>query len=317
LTTAALIRDGFVWHGHSGNLMGGLTELWYLRQYGIGYFTSINSDNGGDSFRIGQAVRRYLTRGLPPPALPPPAGISPTAADYLGWYEPASPGMQLAYFLERLRGLSHFGLENGRLIHRSIDGRREYVPVTDARFRRLYASGPQDPVPTLVLVESDEGRFIQIGTNTETIRRIPAWVVAGELALLAYVLLCLVAVLLYAPVWMIGGLRRASRLPRERVLQMWQLVPVLSVTTAVCLLAMASDDPITKLGNATVWSVGVWLTTLAFAGGAIANAVAIWRTPLDAVRASVRRLSIAVAAGLLIAFGYLAYWGVIGVRTWT
>ena len=290
LTTAALIRDGFVWHGHSGDLMGGLSELWYLPQHGVGYFTSINSDNGGDSFRIGQAVRRYLTRGLPPPAVPPPADIPTSVADYRGWYEPVSPGMQLSHFLERLSGLSHLALDDGRLIFRSAEGNRQYLPVNDGtQFRRIYESGPQDPVPTLMLVASDEGRFVQIGTNTETLRHIPAWVVAIELTLLTYVLLSVLAVLVYALFWIVGGLRFKSRPSRESILQVWPLLSVLSLMAAALLLRLVSEDPIGRLGQPTPWSVGLCFSTLAFAGSALAAAVVIWRTPTHSVAAGVRR----------------------------
>jgi hypothetical protein len=75
LTSTSLIREGLLWHGHSGEIRGGISELWYVPAYGIGYFTSINSDNGFDSFRIGQAIRRYLTHGLSPPPLPPQVSL--------------------------------------------------------------------------------------------------------------------------------------------------------------------------------------------------------------------------------------------------
>ena len=40
------------------------------------------------------------------------------------------------------------------------------------------------------------------------------------------------------------------------------------------------------------------------------------RQPKDEVRNGVRRYSIAVILPLLIAAAYLAYWGIIGLRTW-
>lgn len=40
------VHDGFVYHGHNGGVNGGLTEMAYLPEYGVGYFYSINAGNG-------------------------------------------------------------------------------------------------------------------------------------------------------------------------------------------------------------------------------------------------------------------------------
>ena len=44
-------QEGFVYHGHNGGVQGGLTELAYLPDYGVGYFFSTNSGNGDASAR--------------------------------------------------------------------------------------------------------------------------------------------------------------------------------------------------------------------------------------------------------------------------
>jgi hypothetical protein len=115
---------------------------------------------------------------------------------------------------------------------------------------------------------------------------------------------------------MLRAARTGRRLTGERLLQAMPLVSVMSLLAAVLVLERASDDPIGKLGNATAWSVSLSLATVVFAGSAVASAVVIWRTPPPAVRSSLRRFSIGVTLGLLIAAAYLAYWGVIGIRTW-
>ena len=313
LTSASLIRDGFVWHGHSGDIKGGLSELWYVPEYGIGYFTSINSDNGFDSFRIGQAIRLHLTRGLSPPSVPRPARLPANVDDFAGWYEPASPGMQVSFVLERLRGLARVRLEDGRLIYSAVGDPRTYVPVDGRQFRRVYPSGPQDPVPTLILLETDEGRFMQMGTGPETLRQVGGWFVGLELGTMAYVLLSFAAILIYAPVWIAAALRhRGTR--AAYVLQMWPLISVLSLCAGGLSLALVSD-PIADLGNFTAWSVGLWLATLVFALGALVHVVVLWRMPPAIPRAG-RRFAIALAPALLIASAYLGYWGILGLRTW-
>ena len=81
------IEDGFVYHGHDGGVEGGLTNMAYMPDSGIGYFFSINSGNGGAFEKIAKAIRAYITQNLQKPAVPPVASLPSDASDYAGWYE--------------------------------------------------------------------------------------------------------------------------------------------------------------------------------------------------------------------------------------
>jgi hypothetical protein len=63
--------------------------------------------------------------------------------------------------------------------------------------------------------------------------------------------------------------------------------------------------------------VGLCLTTLLYAVASLGSAVALWLARKQEIRRWVRWYSIAVTSGLLIAAAYLAWWGVIGIRTWS
>jgi hypothetical protein len=99
-------------------------------------------------------------------------------------------------------------------------------------------------------------------------------------------------------------------------MRLWPLIAVLSLLAFVGLFILAGNDMLTRLGNLTVWSFGLFLTTLIFAAASLASAVAFWLARKQEIRRSVRWFSIAVTSALLIATVYLAYWGVIGIRTW-
>jgi hypothetical protein len=313
LTTGSLIRDGFLWHGHSGEIPGGLSELGYVPAYGIGYFTSVNSDNGFDSFRIGQSIRRYLTRGLSAPPLPPRMPLPATINEFTGWYEPASPRSQLLFFLQRLTGLRRLRVERDELILGDGDAARRYVAVASGLFRRVFPSGPQDPAPTLAVLANEEGRFVQTGTEAETLKKIPFWLVVFELTLVLYVAVSVAAIVLHGLVWVVLALR-SRRTSSEWLLHLWPLTS-LAVVAAAVLAAAATDDPITSLGNATPVSVGLWLASLLFGIAAIGHALIAWRAPRG-IAVSGRRFALGIAPALLIAAGYLGYWGILGLRTW-
>jgi hypothetical protein len=85
---------------------------------------------------------------------------------------------------------------------------------------------------------------------------------------------------------------------------------------AAGILILSGDDFISRMGNLSVWSAAVFLSTLLYGVASAAGAVALWRAPRQAIRSRVRKYSIVVIPALLIAATYLAYWGLIGLRTW-
>ena len=165
-----------------------------------------------------------------------------------------------------------------------------------------------------MLFRSADGRFVFIGG---TLKRIPTWLAIAEAVLVAWFLLAFVSILLYAPLWIFGGLIKKRRRQAERAMRLWPLIAVLSLLAFVGLVIVSGSDAIERLGNLTIWSFGLTLTTSIFGLASVASAVALWRARNREIRGSVRWYSIAVTSALLIATAYLAYWGVIGIRTWS
>jgi CubicO group peptidase (beta-lactamase class C family) len=311
------VDDGFVYHGHDGAIDGGLTDVAYMPEYGVGYFFSINSDSDDAFEKITHAMRAYITHSLQKPPVPPPAQLSAYAADYSGWYEPDSRRTELTYFLARLHGLSRVKFQDGQLILSSaVGGRKEhFLPVTASQFRRVPEKDPPPPVPTLELLSvNTEGRFIQ--GEQGTMKMIPTWFAIGEILCVLFVILSIVAIVVYAPFWLFGGLIKSRRRPAERAMRFWPLLAVLSLMAFVVIFITASSDLIDRLGYLTAWSASLWAATLVFALAALASFFAALRRPEEGVRSGVHRFSLIVSLALVIAAAYLAYWGIIGVRTW-
>ena len=312
------IHEGFVYHGHNGGVEGGLTEMAYMPEYGVGYFYSINAGNGGAFEKIGKAVRAYVTRNLQKPAVPPVAALPTNAIAYAGWYEPDSTRVEMTRFLERLLGVIRVRVGEGKLVVSSMNERNQvFVPVAGGQFRRIRDKEPSDPVPMVALLAPNaEGRFLQIYGGTVTMKRIPGWLALAEIVLTGWFALAVATVLVYAPFWLLGGLSKKRRRPAERGIRWWPLVAVLSVGAIVLVFSLASEDLIPRMGNLTRWSFSFFLATLLYGVASVGGAIALWRAPKQEVRDGVRLLSTVVILGLLIAAAYLAYWGIIGLRTW-
>jgi CubicO group peptidase (beta-lactamase class C family) len=315
LSNYLTVEDGFVYHGHNGGVEGGLTEMTYMPANGVGYFFSINSGNGDAFEKVGKAIRAYITNKLPKPALPPEAPLPANASDYAGWYEPNSPRVELIHFLERLIGLSRFHFQDEKLIISSLGGNETFLPVTGTQFRHVPKKDAPYPVPTLELLSvNPEGRFIQ--AEQSTMKAIPVWLAMVEILATAFVALSILAIIVYAPFWLVAGISQRRRRPAERALRLWPLLAVLSLLAMVGLFILCGDDLIDRLGNLSVWSATLWALTLIFAVTSVASAFYSWQSPAERVRPRVWKFSMIVSAALLIATGYLVYWGFIGVRTW-
>jgi CubicO group peptidase (beta-lactamase class C family) len=313
------VEGGVVYHGHDGGVEGGLTEMSYMADYNVGYFYSINSGNGDAFEKVGKAIRAYITSRLEKPPLPPVAPLPAVAADYAGWYVPDSPRVELTHFLERLVGVTYVRFKDGNLLLDLLGAWNEtYAPVSGTQFRHVpkKKENAPDPVATFeLLTPNQDGRFLQVGMGA-TMKRIPAWMAITQIVVTAFVLLSMVSILLYAPFWILGGLSKRRRRPAERGMRLWPLLAVLSLITFVGLIIVCSADLIDRLGNLTEWSIAVCISTVAFAIASLASAISVWRAPVDVVRRGVRRYSRMVTLALLIAAAYLAYWGIIGLRTW-
>jgi len=312
------INEGFVYHGHDGGVAGGLTEMAYMPDNGVGYFYSINAANGGSFEKIGEAIRAYITRNLQKPTPPPAATLPANAVAYAGWYQPDSTRSELTHFLERLLGVARVRFDDGKLLVSSLGERNQaFVPVTDTQFRAVPKKGFPSPTATVELLTPNvEGQFIQLGSGMSTIKRIPALLAISEIILTCWFVLAVVLVLLYAPFWILGGLSKKRRRPAERGMRLWPLVAVLSLIAVVVIFSVASDDLIPRMGNLTAWSASFFLATVVYALATLAGTVSLWRAPKEGVRTAVRRFSTAVVLALLIAAAYFAYWGIIGLRTW-
>ena len=311
------IQDGFVYHGHDGGVEGGLTDMSYMPDHNVGYFYSINTGSGDAFEKIGTAIRAYITLKFPKPELPAAAPLPPNAADYAGWYEADSPRVEMTSFIDHLAGLAWIHFDNGKLLMSDLgDWNDAFVPVSGAQFRHVPKKDAPDPVATFgLLTPNPDGRFIHAGIGA-VMKRIPAWLALTKILCTVFVALSMLSIVIYAPFWLLGGISKRRRRPAERSLRLWPLLAVLCLVAMVAVVAVSGDNLIERMGNFTFWSAAVFATTLGFGFASVISVLAILSAPEEGVRPGVRRFSWIVSLALLIATAYLAYYGIIGLRTW-
>lgn len=319
------VDSGFVWTGHDGGVNGGLTNMAYIPELGVGFAFMINSGNGEAVEQISRLVRDFVTRGSTRPT-PPPRGAMPEVArtTYAGWYQTDNPRQQHLYFAERLLGLVRVKVTDTSLVVTPLLSKAaRYVPVSGMTFR-----GEREPVATLALVaDSADGRPVaieQMGYLLPTsFVRIPAAMAWTEVLVTFAWLVGLALTVLALLVGIVRRvLRRGARASTARTI--WRVSIAAALALFLGLFALAhvlADSGSFASGKANVFTVGGWLLFLVFAALALAGAVlAFRRTPRadGAANPGGTSLGVAriVAALNFVAAAYLVYWGFIGWRMW-
>jgi hypothetical protein len=318
LHLGSYVDSGLVWVGHDGGVNGGVTNMAYRPEQGVGYAFMLNAGSGEAFGRIGRLVRDYLTRDALRPIPPPAAPLSPLAHERAGWYRPDNPRVQTLYFLERIAGLTRMAVDDsaGLALRPLLGAPAWYVPVSERLFRR-----PSEPVATLALIDDPaNGRpaaIERMGYLLPTsYRRVWTPIALAELALSALFLLALAVTLIFALVWVPRWLfRRLAAVPRLRI-RVWPLLAALAVVAFVGVAVLSSENAIPRLGNPTPWAITLFVATLVFPVSSVAGLVAALRTPPGEVRRGIRILTLATSLIFVVVAIYLAWFGMVGWRSW-
>ncbi|MES1195431.1 MAG: hypothetical protein ABUL58_00605, partial [Steroidobacter sp.] len=318
LSNATYIADGIVYHGHDGSVNGGHTQLWYISNHDVGYFFSVNSDSYVQ-WKIDQAIRKYITRNLVRPALSPEVTIGQDVQEYSGWYQPDSPRTQSQAFSELAFENFRVRFANGKMYTAKLAlpfQEYESVPVAPRQFRILPRNDDlQAPAPVatdILLPRNDEGLFMQGFAGMRTLKRIPAWMFVVKIGSILWLVFAIIAMIIHLPIWIVAEIRRKVG-TRERVLL---ILPWMPVSSMLITNFLSSNVDINAFANFGWRSGGIFICTLLIGITSFISLIVWWRIDKTTVRPFVRWYSLAVILPLFIATLYLAYWGVIGLRTW-
>jgi CubicO group peptidase (beta-lactamase class C family) len=311
------VDSAFVWVGHDGGVNGGLTIMAYRPDQGVGFTVMINAGNGEAIEKIDRLVRDYVTRDQPRPSPPQAVAMPQLARDRAGWYRFDNPRVQGLYFVERITGLVRVRAGDSTLTVRPLVGEGDnYIPVNERLFQKV-----GEPVPTLALVDDPANGRDQalermgylLPASYHRVAAPVAWLEVGVMLLfLAGTVVTLLFALVWVPRWVFRRLRDVPRLH----LRAWPLLNAVSLIVLVGVFILSSEDLIPRFGNPTGWSYTLFGATLAFGLSALIGALVAWRRGAAEVKRGVRLYARVVCSVNAVVAAYLAWWGVIGWRTW-
>ncbi len=307
--------DGrFVFHGHSGAVMGGLSEMAYLPEYGRGYAIMINSGKADALTRIATLVRHYVTRGLTPPALPSTVEI-PTEIQkhYAGYYQNISPRKQRLQGLLRLIYVSKLNFTtNGFYTTMFGFDRHRWTAVTDKLFRK-----DDQSAATLALLPDDNGEVL-VQSSSGTSKKVSGFLVWGQMAAIIILSLVIASSVLFAFV------RGALKLFGKRYnfgpccVRGLPLVSIVLLAIFFGLFWISKGD-LWTLGNPSWISIGILLASIAFPIASAASLYVVYRersTTMNRLAYLTYWHSVLVALAVCIIAAYMGYWGWLGLCLW-
>lgn len=307
----ATFEGAFVFHGHNGGVMGGLTDMAYLSGYGRGYAVMINSGNGKALYQIAKLVRQYVIRDLTPPALPPAASVpAELQRHYEGFYQGISPRAQLFYALERLINIKRLVFTAHGLSITTYDLHHEqWVPMTERLFRRENQSAA-----TLALLPDADGETL-IQSGFGTFKKVSALRVWGQLVAIGLILLLMLSSPLFALVW---GLRKLFAKLHDAGPLSVRVMPLLSTVLLIVLFGLFAikRDDMWTLGVCSLVTVGIMLSSIAFALAAAVSLFVVYRERSAAMNRMAYWHSVLVAVAVAAVAVYMGYWGLIGLCLW-
>jgi CubicO group peptidase (beta-lactamase class C family) len=306
---------GFRFHGHAGGMQNYLALYGYAPDHGVGYVFMINAANGQAMERIEKLILAYLTRDQSRPT-PPSAELPDERLQaFTGYYEPHTPRIELIRFLDRLLGIRHVTRDNGTLQVRGLTSKP--LTLVPAEGTALFGD-EDDPAASIAFVE-DEGEFFLLSgaLRVGNYRRVPGWWVWGQAAVVGFCVAMMVSAVLFPLVWLPRKLLGRMKGVRHWSVRLLPLLAVLCLGAAfVLFFGAAASKPIDRLGHPTAWSVGFCVLTWLFAVMAVAGLVQAIRASRWEVNRWMWTHALLVSAANVVVLCYLAYWGVIGLRTW-
>jgi CubicO group peptidase (beta-lactamase class C family) len=316
---------GYIWTGHNGGVEGGLSDLSYIPELGIGYSTLINSGSGTAQSEIEKLVRAYLTRTLIPPAPPPPGGAVPAGVRtrYAGWYREVNPRMQHLYMLTYLSSLQRVSFIDSAAVISPLlsSSSRTLIAVDSLRFREKGEGTATHAFVPAAMNDGVDG--LHTARFGESFNRVSTAVALTQIVLavlwaLTFVL-SLVAMVFGALRWLVRRLRKRATPVRPPSATLWRWVALTAAVLAANLqiLAVAANS-LRAIGSRSPLSVSAWLLGLLFAAIALLGLILAVRRRTASTRWERTSLLTARTAAVMqaVAAGYLIAFGFIGWKTW-
>lgn len=303
----------WIYREHNGGVNGGLTEFAYLPERRAGHAIMINSGNGAAYREISELVRDFETRNLTEPASPEVPTIGPEHRVIEGLYYPINARQQVAYFIERVFNIQKLSFVGNTLFSVPLLGGEPVVYA--AASQDQYRNFETGAISLSRVVDPLAGPVVHSGMTV--LKPASAVLVYGQLVIAALWGLAIASSILYALVWGIRRLRKKIAPGPATWIRVWPLLAGLSIVAFLALFSAGMNDPFEALGKPTAISIGILLFTVSFAVFAIIGSYVALRDRNETMNRVNYWYSTGCSLLHLVVAGYFAWFGAIGLTTWS
>ena len=304
--------QGWLFRGHDGALPGWMSELSYSPEHQVGFIVLQNSEQPRAFRQVVTLISDYLIKEFPSPSTDAQS-ITEDMQNLSGYYRYLNTRVEKRYFLERLVASFKLDINSQQAVFSSVfppGWKRPLVPTGQNSWQneqgQLVMKAGTDPLAADVLHYGD-----RVYTP---ISAFSAW--ADKVVLITWLLLLLI-ITPFSLVWLIKWRRgkydaRHQRLPRQIM-----TVAVWSALLFLLFLAMGMASPITRLGQIGVFSLGLLISSL------LLPCVTAWACWLQFTLRNAGVHKFLYVSGTLflllqlLVVGYLGWFDVIGIRSWS
>ncbi|MBO0952920.1 serine hydrolase domain-containing protein [Fibrella forsythiae] len=309
--------QGHILHGHDGGSTGLRAHYLYHSGLNRGIIILVNSDGPGFN-QLKDAVLAAVMQGVPP-QLPPVYPLSETQKQaWVGHYRPSNFRLAITGWFLGLTELLRIREEKGNLLMQDGVG-SETVPLRPVGANQALRMDKRGYTAQVTLVQNEAGepvvaRSFGSGIVANTATKTSAWRAWLPLILGHVSLLLLVVMVFMGFGWLIRGirLRRRGRQLSALPLRVVLVVYAFSYLVMGLCLNMSNDT----LGVVSPLSVLVFITSLLGPLAALGALLGLVRS-YSRIPGRTDRLFLSVAVGsALLVVGYMAAWGLVGLRIW-
>jgi len=306
------VYEQWVYREHNGGVNGGLTELAYLPEAGVGHVIMINSDNGEALREISDLVRGFETRQLAAKTITREMEVSAQHRKIEGLYHPINPRQQISFFLDRIFNVQKLWFDSDRLVKKALFGGEAsyFFPVSSTQ----YKSEKTGLISLVRVTDPLAGDVVHTGYSV--LKPTTAVLVYTSFAVVALWGLFSGSSLLFFLVWIVRRLRGKIRPGATIQVRLWPLLASASVAGFTGLVFIGFSDPFKLMGQPSVVSIGIMLLSVAFALFTLLGAHTCIRERKTNMNQFVYWHSTVASCLHVIVAVYLLSFGMIGVRVW-
>jgi len=303
--------EEFVYQGHSGAVIGGLTDFSYLPEHHLGYAFMINSGNQDAFKRISKLIRGFQLKGVPRNKIYYKTPEKST--DLSGYYISINPRVEFLYFLERILNIQEFYHKGDTLFRKVVlTGHVEhYLPINKHQFissetGKIELVIAQDPIDGEVIY-----RYMQVlkPISSFYFYSIIVFICIWAVALLSSFLIGIYKLVLLS----IGKIQKGLSfniyvLPFTSTLTL--------VIAFIVIITIGSLDVFNAIGKVSLFSTSIFLLSIVFAVSSCWSLIYVIKLRTSKITKLSYWYVVIASATHFIVTCYLAFHQIIGIQLW-